>query len=223
MRLYKSTLSFTALTLCVLHFAVAAEPSSSSAQHIEAQQLALEAVRLSYPANLARQESIRAFDEQFRRNFGANPQNVALEKRFPGITDAMAASGSTEMAALLREIEPQLIGAVANDLAARVSASDIKFMIQFYKSSAGRALLSLDPSLMDRQTGMVPISSLSVENRAAIGRYQSSEAGQRVTVATAKSLAIIPTTAGRLFAPYQSRLNATLAVAAKAFIAKGPK
>jgi hypothetical protein len=198
-------------------------PVSISAQNYEARQLALEAVRISYPAEAARRDSVQNFEVQFRASFGKNPQNAALEKRYPGITDAMAASGSAEMAALLAEIEPKLLSAVAADLASRIALADIIAMIDFYKSPAGQALLSLDPQLMDKQTGLIPISSLSLQNREAIGLYQSSQAGQRIAIATQKSLATIPETAARLMEPLQPRVNAKLQAAASAFIAKGKR
>lgn len=198
-------------------------PASNSTQNYDTLQLALEAVRISYPAEAARRDSVRNFEVQFRASFGKNPQNAALEKRYPGITDAMAASGSAEMAVLLVEIEPKLLSAVADDLASRVSVADIRIMIDFYKSPAGQALLSLDPRLMDKQTGLVPISTLSVENREAIGRYQTSQAGQRIAIATQRSLATIPGTAASLVAPLQPRMNAKLQAAANAFMAKGRK
>jgi hypothetical protein len=196
-----------------------AESTSASPQTRDALSLAMEVVQISYPARLARQESVRTSEIAFRRTFGSNPQNVAVEKRFPGITDAMAVAASTEMEKALLAIEPTVLETVAKEMASRLSTDDIKATLAFYKSPAGVALLALDPRLMDRQTGMVPIGSLSIEHRQAIGRYQPSEVGQRTARAIQQSLALVPEIAARLYAPYRAQVSAKVEAAANAFIA----
>lgn len=201
----------------------ASVPSSDSAPNDEKVQLALQAVRMSYPAKAARQEAVMEFEKQFRISFGQNPKGMELEKLYPGITDAMVDSGSTEMAALVSEIEPKILLAVAEDLARQASAEEIKIMIDFYRSTAGQALISLDPKLMDKKTGLMPISSLSLENRKAIGRFQSSRANQHIMGLSQNALAAITAKAANIMAPFMPRINAKIEAAARAFVAKGGK
>ena len=201
--------------------AVNASTSEPSADEVSSRRaLALEAVKLSYPSELARAESIRASDTEFRRTFASNPQNAALEKRFPGVTDAMSLALKSEMAKVLLGIEPKVLTAVAEDMASRLSIGDLSSTVAFYRSAAGQALLVLDPRMMNRQTGQVSLVTLSVEQRQAIGRYQESDAGRRAGMALSQSLQSVPQTAARLFAPYRAQIQKAGATAANSFIAK---
>ena len=216
----KHMIMASALTFVTPAFA---QTVQSAASQKSVYDLALEAVKVSYPSVTARAESVRVSEQSFRKSFGSDPQNAALEKRFPGLTNAMAAALRAEMARALLEIEPQVLGSVAADLAARLSASDLQETIVFYQSPAGQALLALDPKLMDRQTGIVSISSLSVADRQAIGRYQSSDAGQRTAAAMQQSLALAPQAAARLYAPLRDRVSDKAASAANAYIKRPSK
>lgn len=186
-------------------------------------QLALELVRMTYPAKRAREASLTAYEADFRRSFLSQPQNVAAAARYPGLVDAMAAAGRDEMGKITDELEPKVLLAVAQGVSDMMSQDDIRRTVDFYRSPAGQAMLNLDPASMSPD-GTVSIASLPEEQRRAIGRYQQTGAGERANRATAQAMARIPTVINDLFPPYQPRLTARLQAAANAVVsAKRPK
>jgi hypothetical protein len=185
-------------------------------------QLALELVKMTYPAKRAREASLAAYEADFRKSFLSQPQNVAAAARHPGLVDAMAAAGRDEMGKITDEIEPKVLLAVAQGVSDMLSQDDIRRTVDFYRSPAGQAMLTLDPASMSPD-GTISIASLPEEQRRTIGRYQQTGAAERANRATGQALARIPTVIDEVFPPYQPRLTARLRAAANAVIsAKRP-
>lgn len=192
--------------------------ATASTEDSARMQSALELVKATYPAERARAASLASYEASFRQSFLADPRNAAVANKHPGLLDAMAAAGRSEMSKITDEIEPTILIAIAKDVAKTMSLDDLRDTLAFYRSDAGKAFLTLDPATMNSD-GTVPIASLSLDHRRAIGRYQQTGAGQRAQAATAQALARVPTVVAQIFPPYQPRLNARMTEVGNAFIA----
>ncbi len=217
------TLAILVTTPALAQRAAATDVIKTPSATTDRMQLALEIVKLTYPAARAKSASLSSYEANFRQSFLADPRNVAVAARNPGLVDAMAAAGRDEMSKITDEIEPKIFDAVAAGFADAMSIDDLRETLAFYRSDAGKALASLDPSTMD-SSGMVSLASLSTDHRRAIGRYQTSGAGQRARAATAQAFTRVPTVVAQIFPAYQPRLSARITSVGNGFIAaKRPK
>jgi hypothetical protein len=200
-----------------------ATPATKVAADAERVLLALELVKMTYPAARAKASSVDAFERDFRQSFLSSPQNVAAAARYPGLVDVMVAAGRDEMSKITSEIEPKIFDTIAQGVSDMMSFDDLRKTVAFYRSPAGQAILSLDPATMNAD-GTISLVSLSEDHRRAIGRYQQSSAGQRANQATAQAMARVPTVVNEIFPTYQPRLASRIRAAGNSFMAsKRPK
>lgn len=196
---------------------------SSDANAYEATpvDLAKDVVLALYPSEKARSDAAQEFEKSFRASFFSNPRNVAMNKRYPGLLNAMLAAGRAEMQTILvEEVQPQLVSILARELATKLSLGDLKKLLQFYESPAGQALGRIDPTSIDPKTGLVPIHTLKLEHRTAIGKFQSSSVGRR-SGAIMQSLTLqMRPMANEIMRPHGPRIRASVQTAARQFTSK---
>lgn len=142
--------------------------------------LATQVILVTYPREKALEQSIRGFEKNFRDSFANNPENAALVERYPGLLEALIGAGRSEMRDIIEKaVEPAVLSQLARQLATQLSYDDLSELLEFYTSPAGQALASLDPATLDPQTELVPVQSLKLQHRIAIGEFQQSSAGKR--------------------------------------------
>ncbi len=107
----------------------------------ESKALALELAVLLNSEQLTRRQLKRAYTETLPKVFADNAQFRALEFEYPGVT-AVAIKAEEEITVPgTIAILPDLQGALAIAISERMDAAELKYLLDFYRSSAGTKVL----------------------------------------------------------------------------------
>ena len=99
--------------------------------------------RAYVPTETTTRAAIDAFRETFLTSFGSNPDNAALETRFPGVRDAALAAGAKAVEAIYRRELPGTQARVGAFLRPYLSSADCAWLTRFLTSPLGSRLQQL--------------------------------------------------------------------------------
>jgi hypothetical protein len=210
------------LRLLFLAGAAALPASVLAAPAVAAQdaRLALgrELAAATTPVAAIRRDSAKAFDANFRRSFLASDKGREMERRVPGLLDAMAAAGVAEWDRVVDTLMPRMMDEAGTTYAGGMSEAQLRDALAFYATGLGRKLVALIPEAVDVATMRIDYSPLlTADERRRFAAFSASPAGRRMNVLYPVLAADIARTIEQGIAAEMERINARIVAAGRAF------
>lgn len=180
--------------------------------------LGRELVAATTPVAAIHRDTARAFEGNFRRSFLASDQGREMERRLPGLLDAMAAAAVAEMDRIVGTVLPRIMDEAGATYAKGMSEAELRAALAFYGTDLGRKLVALIPEAVDPATMQIDYSGrLTAEETRRYAVFSASPAGQRMTELNPVLAADMARTMGQGIAGATDRINARALAAAQAF------
>lgn len=180
--------------------------------------LGRELVAATTPVAVIRRDSAKAFDANFRRSFLASDKGREMERRLPGLLDAMAAAGVAEMGRIVDTVLPRMMDEAGATYANGMSEAELRAALAFYGTDLGRKLVALIPEAADPATMRIDYSGrLTDEETRRYAAFSASPAGQRMMELNPVLAADMARTMDQGIAGAMDRINARALAAGQAF------
>ena len=180
--------------------------------------LCRELVAATMPVAATRRDAAKAFDANFRRSFLASEKGREMERRLPGLLDAMAAAGGAEANRLVDTLMPRMMDEAGATCAGAMSEAELRDALAFYATGLGRKLVALIPEAVDVATMRIDYSRLlTAEEARRFAAFSASPAGRRMSALNPVLAADFARTVEQGIAAETERINARILAAARAF------
>ncbi len=136
-------LAFAAINLTSLNAGAqtaTAKKGQSAAEAIDKAELLKSFAEFYMPAQLSIDSALLNYDAQFIRASKADAASVALEEKYPGITENAMKSGRSIVERSLRETVPTIQLKIIAFMDARFTASEIAKINEFYATNASQTM-----------------------------------------------------------------------------------
>jgi hypothetical protein len=202
--------------------------------------LGRELVAATTPLAAIRRDSAKTFEANFRRSFLASDKGREMERRLPGLLDAMAAAGVAECNRVVDGLLPWMMDEAGTTYADGMSEAELRDALAFYATGLGRKLVALIPEAVDAVTMRVDFSRLltaeipeavdaatkridysrllTADERRRFAAFSASPAGRRMSALDPVLAADTARTIERGIAAEMERINARVAAAGRAFV-----
>lgn len=181
--------------------------------------LGRELVVITTPVAAIRRDGAKAFEANFRRSFLASDKGREMERRLPGLLDAMAAAGVAEWDRVVETLLPRMMDEAGTTYAGAMSEAELRDALAFYAGGLGRKLVALIPEAVDPATMRIDYSPLlTADERRRFAAFSDSPAGRRMNALHPVLAADTARTIEQGIAAEMDRINARVAAAGQAFL-----
>ncbi|WP_148291778.1 DUF2059 domain-containing protein [Novosphingobium sp. B-7] len=171
----------TSLALALLGSCLMAVPSwqavAATAGDSSPNPLASRLVALTFPAEMIRRDTAKAYATNFRASMLRNPQVQAAMQRTPGLLETIVNAVSMKLDQVLTALIPSLESNAAASYAAKMSPAELQAAITFYSGPVGRKLVMATPAVAMGDDVRKILSSAELAEFAA---FSQSSAGQKM-------------------------------------------